>query len=550
MNSTEILLVSDFNVEPLARVMANTRGLEMLRARAAPFGQVYQQLARGSGSLFIWTRPEGVLPAFARAANFEEVDHALVLDEVDAFANAILTASSSNVVFVASWRSPTAGYGLLEWRPGLGLQHLVAAMNARLADCLEAASNVFLLDSSRWLRGVAKAESATMWYATKSPFVTEVLKNASEDVARACAALRGESRRLIVLDLDETLWGGVVGETGWQGLRLGGHDYIGEAFKDFQRALRGLSNRGVQLAIVSKNDEAVALEAIDEHPEMLIRRSDLAGWRINWNDKAGNVAALIDELNLGPKSVVFLDDSPAERDRVRQALPDVLVPDWPKSVVHYVDALRALDCFDTATLSKEDRARKSMYVADRVRREVKGGIGSLDEWLQKIGTCVTVVDLTNANIGRSAQLLNKTNQLNLSTRRLNEQELWEWVSDEERRLQVVSAADNFGDMGIVGLFSIERHGETAKLVDFVLSCRAMGRKIEEAMFYLALEHTKRMGAVRLEIEYLPTPRNGPTLAALAQAGVRPIANNRYELRIDDGYSLPSVVELRSPVATQ
>ena len=175
-----------------------------------------------------------------------------------------------------------------------------------------------------------------------------------------------------------------MGETGWHGIRLGGHDHVGEAFKSFQRELKALSNRGVQLAIVSKNDENVALDAIDQHPEMLLRRADFAGWRINWQDKAANIASLTAEINLGLDSVVFIDDNPAERDRVAGALPQVLVPAWPNDPTAYVAALRSLNCFQTASVGTEDRSRKSMYVAERERKEIRLAVDSTEEWLQRL----------------------------------------------------------------------------------------------------------------------------------------------------------------------
>ena len=290
-----------------------------------------------------------------------------MLDQVDAFAAAVLASSGSQNVFVASWILPPshAGYGLLDWRNGLGLRNLLARMNLRLVERLATANNIYLLDTNRWFAEATGAESTTMWYAAKVPYGTAVFQRAATDVARAMSAIGGESRRLIVLDLDNTLWGGVIGETGWSGIRIGGHDHVGEAFQAFQKELKALTNRGIQLALISKNDELVAMEAIDQHPEMLIRRSDLAAWRINWQDKATNMVALLEEINLGPKSVVFIDDNPAERDRVASMFPDILVPDWPTSPVAYVDALRRLSCFDTATISSEDRSRKAMYVAER-----------------------------------------------------------------------------------------------------------------------------------------------------------------------------------------
>mgnify|MGYP001228279329 CR=1 FL=1 len=549
MVAQSIFLISDFNVEPLARIMANLPDLAGIRVASAPYGQFYQSMDMAEGheflTKFLWSRPEGVIPSFAKALNYEEIDHEVVLKEVDDLAAAILASTDSQNVFVASWNLPPSqvGYGLLDWRPGLGLSNLLARMNLRLAEKLADKSNIYMLDSARWFADLTGSEATTMWYAAKVPYGNSILQRAAADVARALLTIGGNSRRLIVLDLDNTLWGGVVGEVTWEGIRLGGHDHTGEAFKAFQKELKALSNRGVQLALVSKNDEAVALEAIDRHPEMLIRRSDLAGWRINWQDKAANIAALLEEINLGPKSVVFIDDNPAERDRVGSMFPDILVPDWPKNPAAYVHALRRLACFDTATISSEDRARKAMYVAERERRAAREELGGIDDWLRKIGTRVTVRALGSDSLARATQLLNKTNQLNLSTRRLSDAEFSKWAAAPNRAVMVLSAADSFGDMGIVGLVSIEAEDGQGRLVDFILSCRAMGRRIEETMLYLAFEKLQQLGGERLAVDLLPTARNRPTLDVLVNSGIRRLGDSQFEIRVEDDYQAPETVEI-------
>lgn len=512
-------LISDFNADPLARYLRNALGGAEIAVDVAPYGQVYQTLSAAPdagnrwGSM-VWTRAEAVIPVFAEALNLQEVDAARCLKEVDVFAESLLNfAPSQKHNFVAAWVMPPdhRGYGMLDWQGDVGLANLLARMNLRLAERIAEARNIHLLDTARWLHAAPRAAAPKMWYAAKVPYVNAVFENAANDLTAAMLALEGRSRRILVIDLDNTLWGGVVGETGWEGIRLGGHDHVGEAFRDFQNALAALTNRGVQLAIVSKNDESVALEAIDRHPEMILRRGHFAGWRINWNDKAENIAALVNELNLGLASVVFIDDNPAERDRVRNALPEVLVPEWPVDPAAYASTLHSLNCFETAGLSAEDRGRTAMYAADRERREIGKTVTSGDEWLRRLDTRLQVHHAGKANIARVAQLFNKTNQLNLSTRRLTEQEILDWAGQTKHALLTVSAADRFGDMGLVGIVGLEVEGQKGQLVDFILSCRVMGRKVEETMYHLAAAEAVRLGATTLESRYLPTARNRPTL---------------------------------------
>ena len=511
-------LISDFNAKPLAQFLAAMSKLESVEVDVAPFGQVHQSLGIFSEHTdetgIIWTLPERIIPSFARAMSLEAVSHESCLAETRDFAEAVLNfALKRQYVFVASWALPPdfRGYGVLDWMPQIGLSNLIARMNLCLSDELSRAPNVHMLDVTRWFGGGMGVTSPKMWYAAKVPFSNAVFERAAKDCLAAIRAVKGQSRKLIVIDLDNTLWGGIIGETGWQGVRLGGLDHVGEAFKDFQSSLLALANRGIQLAIVSKNDEAVALEAIDLHPEMVLRRKHFAGWRINWSDKAANIASIVQELNLGLSSVVFIDDNPAERDRVAAALPDVMVPEWPIDPTAYVAALRALDCFDVAAITNEDRNRTAMYAAERERRAVMLGVDSVDTWLKQLETHLRIARVDSANIARVAQLFNKTNQLNLSTRRLSDSEILAWASSPKRSLIAVSASDKFGDMGLVGVMGVEVEASRGRLVDFILSCRVMGRRVEDAMLHVAASEVVRLGGNSLEAGYLPTARNRPTL---------------------------------------
>jgi FkbH-like protein len=544
MGDRVLRLIADFNVDPLAGYLSSNPSTD-IHIEVASFGQVYQLLASEVnkpvwGSL-IWTLPETSIPTFNQALNFVEINVGQCLDEVDALAQAILKYSvDKQYTFVANWVLPPGyrGYGPLEWRSDLGLSHLLARMNLRLSEQLSVAESIYVLDVNRWLQGIPQPAAPKMWYAAKVPFASKVFEATALDLLSALQASCGKSRRLLILDLDNTLWGGVVGETGWEGIRLGGHDHVGEAFRDFQRELKALSRRGIQLAIVSKNDEQVALDAIDKHPEMILRRDNFAAWRINWDDKAKNIISLVEELNLGINSVVFIDDNPAERERTRGAFPDLLVPEWPSDVAMYVTSLRALDCFDSLTISQEDRDRTAMYKAERARRNNKAIITSLDEWLFSLETKLYVSRVSKLNIVRVAQLFNKTNQLNLSTRRLSEAEILKWVKVDNHSMLAISVSDRFGDMGLVGIIGVEANSSKGRLVDFILSCRVMGRKVEETMIHLAVEALKNMGAASMMAHYLPTDRNRPSLYVFRVSGLKETAENIFEADCIKGFPKP------------
>jgi FkbH-like protein len=550
MAGERIVLIADFNADTFARYLEHT-ALPMAQVTVAPYGQVYQTLtASDPGSdatAIVWTQPHAVIDSFRRAREFEAADAEQAIVEVKAFAGAVAAfARRCRYVFVPTWTQPVwdRGYGVLDARPGLGLADLLARMNLALADALSTEASVFVLDAARWTAAAGgRAFSSKLWYASKNPFAPTVFEEAAADFAAALDGLAGRARRVVILDLDDVLWGGIVGEVGWEGITLGGHDHVGEAFVDFQRALKALTRRGIQLAIASKNDESVALEVLDRHPEMELRRDDFAAWRINWSDKGENVAAILRDLNLGADAAVFIDDSAIERARVVEALPGVLAPEWPADPARYREALRALRCFDAPLMTDEDRARTRMYAAERARQTTLSTATSAESWLQLLDIRITAEPLSEPNLDRAAQLMNKTNQMNMATRRLSKQELQDWAAAADHLLVTFRVADRFGDYGLTGVVGLAFDRGAAHLTDFLLSCRVMGRRVEEAMICVALESCRTRGASTLIAEFTPTPRNGPCLEFFARSGLERAGDHRFSWDLSRPFECPPAVSI-------
>ncbi|MBF0624640.1 MAG: HAD-IIIC family phosphatase [Magnetococcales bacterium] len=523
-------LVADFTVDTLAAMLRNDGAEPTLEVTIAPFGRVVPELmalasrdaadAPATDPVLVWTRPEGIIGIYHQALEGQPFEIPALLEEVDRFADQLLAvAARGSTVLMAAWTRPAhhRGLGLLDWQPGMGLRYALTAMNLRLAQRLAEHPGCHLLDTERWVSTAGpRSLNIKRWYLSKVWYAGEVFQIATAEIKAALATLQGCGRKLLILDLDNTLWGGVVGDDGMEGLVLGGHDPMGEAFVDFQRTIKALSRRGILLAVVSKNEETVALHAMDNHPEMVLRREDLAAWRINWQDKAANIRDLVAELNLGLQSCVFLDDSPFERARVRETLPEVLVPELPESPLLLVPMLEALTCFDPRSLTPEDRQRQQMYQAERHRRVAQGQSGDLHAWLHGLGMTVTALDLNAVDLARAAQLLNKTNQMNLITRRLAEAELLAWCREDQRHFWTFRIGDRFGDAGLSALVSVEIPGKgesVAHLVDFVVSCRVFERGVEESLlaFSVAWIRERYGHVVRLEARFLPTAKNLPCL---------------------------------------
>ncbi len=552
------LLISDFNLGNFANYLRHDEEVPEVEVDLAPYGQVAPLLidhgadcwAARPRFVVVWTRPQGVIGSFERLLSFREASLEQILSEVDSFSNFLLQLPDCvEAVFVPTWILPSheRGLGLLDLKSSQGVARVLSAMNLRLMENLETSPRVFVLNTQRWVEQVGKtAFHPKLWYLAKIPFANDVFLEAVKDFKAALRGLAGQSRKLILLDLDNTLWGGIVGEDGWQNLRLGGHDPIGEAFVDFQRHLKALTRRGVVLGIVSKNQEEVALEAMDRHREMVLRREDFAGWRINWQDKAENVVELAAELRLGLEAVVFIDDSPAERARVSRALPEVLVPDWPQDYLLYAGALRSLRCFDVPSLTGEDRQRARTYAAERQRVTRRTELSSVEEWLEDLDIRVQALPLGDDHLPRATQLLNRTNQMNLRTRRLTESELKGWARAGGRKVWTFRVSDKFGDSGLTGLVSLEAGDEGGEIVDFVLSCRVIGRKVEESMLHTVIAYARSAGLETVRARYFPTARNKPCLDFWRRSGFRPDESlDVFAWSTRDAYPVPECIQYSS-----
>jgi FkbH-like protein len=550
------LVISDFNVDAFTRFLANDPELPVFHTTAAPFGQVTQVLLNDDSECWktkhdfaiIWTQPGSVSRSFNLLLYYQQVSLESVLGEVDDFVSSLMNIRNKvDFLFVPMWVVPPfhRGFGMLDMKPGFGMTNVLMQMNLRLAELLNDQPNTYVLNTEKWVANSGKYSfNPKLWYMAKIPFGNDILQQAVKDIKSAVRGLTGHSKKLIVLDLDDTLWGGIVGEVGWEHLTLGGHDIVGEAYVDFQNALKSLVNRGILLTIVSKNDESVALEAIKNHPEMILTLEDFVGWRINWNDKAQNIVDLASDLNLDTESIVFIDDNPVEGARVKEALPEVFVPEWPDDKMLYKKALLSLSCFDAPSITTEDLARTQMYKIEQQRRSMKKEVSSVEAWLKTLGTRVKIEELNDVNISRTAQLLNKTNQLNLSTRRLNESELMVWARQGHHKLWTLRVSDKFGDMGLTGIVSLEVDANEGRIIDFVLSCRVMGRKIEQTMVYAVINYAKSIQLREIWAKYIPTPKNNPCLEYWKTSGFSyNKTDNTFHWEVGRNYSPPDPVQI-------
>lgn len=390
--------------------------------------------------------------------------------------------------------------------PAAAITRLNAALR-HAAD--EAGVHLLALDDRVSREGVRAWHDRVKWLRSKHE-VSPVAAPAYGDlVARLLGALQGRSAKCLVLDLDNTVWGGVIGDDGMEGIVLGQGNALGEAFSAVQRYALDLSRRGVILAVCSKNDEAVALAAFENHPDMVLRRGDIASFVANWDDKAQNLRRIAHELNIGLDSLVFVDDNPFERNLVREHLPDVAVPEIPDDDPAAVPQLLAdAGYFESLAITADDRSRTAHYRANQDRRRLAGEAVDLGHYLRSLQMSLGWRRFDRPGLARIVQLINKTNQFNLTTHRATDQDVLAVMDDPQAFGLQLRLADRLGDNGMIAVVIGRLTADHDCIIDtWLMSCRVLGRGVEAATLGLVVAEARGLGARRLVGEYRPTAKN-------------------------------------------
>ena len=356
--------------------------------------------------------------------------------------------------------------------------------------------------------------------------------------------------KCLVLDLDNTLWGGVLGEDGVDGIQLGG-DYPGKAYSYWQQALKQLAADGVILAVCSKNNETDVQEAWEKNPSMVLKREHFSAVRINWHDKATNMRELAQELNIGLDSMVFLDDNPDERELIRQMLPQVEVLEFPEKPYMLMPFFKELveKYFRIYAVTAEDRAKNKQYQANAMRKAEQSRFIDFDDYLYSLDLCIDVIPADEHNLPRIAQMTQKTNQFNLTTQRYTEDQVSKLI-DGGWHVYCMAVSDRFGDSGITGTMFMKPVDDTALYIDsLLLSCRILGKGIEEAFFKTVLNLMRLDGYRKVTASYLPTHKNGQTADFYDRMGMTCVrvddeGNKHYEMMLDSVFEIKNCYNIR------
>jgi len=368
---------------------------------------------------------------------------------------------------------------------------------------------VTILDLESLADGVGKNNwfDKPSYYLTKTGFRLDYLPEVIDLSTSLILALSGKTKKCLVLDLDNTLWGGVVGDEGWEGIQIDPNNAVGEAYRAFQSYILLLKERGVILAVCSKNDEAIAKEPFEKNDNMILKLSDIACFVANWEDKAGNIRRIAAELNIGTDSLVFFDDNPAEREIVRTYLPEVEVIETPTDPAEYVTALDEAFPFEWLQITKEDVSRSSSYTENKKREELLTSFVDYDEYLKALQMKGKVALLETNDVARFSQLINKSNQFNLRTQRYSEGEITEFMHDNNCRCLYAKLKDMFSEYGIISCVILRIKGNECFIDTWVMSCRVLKRGVEYLMFKRVLDIAKEVGCDCIKAEYLKTKKN-------------------------------------------
>jgi FkbH-like protein len=399
-------------------------------------------------------------------------------------------------------------FGNYELKVADSVGSIFTEINYRLAVKARETKNVLLNDVDFLAAAIGRAQwlDARMWNMAKTPCRLEHVPLLAQSLLDTMFAASGLIVKCVVLDLDNTLWGGVIGDDGLEGIALGEFDE-GEAFVGFQKFIRELKRRGIILAVVSKNEHANAVLPFREHPHMALKEEDISVFVANWDNKADNIRLIQKTLNIGFDSLVFLDDNPFERNIVREFLPEVVVPELPEDPSLYLQSLADLNLFETASFSEADLQRADQYREEAQRELTKTHFTDINDYLTSLAMEIRLERFNAFNLPRIAQLIQRSNQFNLMTRRYGEAACEAMMKDPSLAPLTLRLADKFGDYGLISVVILKHAGEDLEIDEYLMSCRVLQRGVESFTMNNIFAYAARLGAKRVTGHYLPTKKN-------------------------------------------
>jgi len=411
--------------------------------------------------------------------------------------------------------------GIIETKTDYSFHEMIEEINNALRNISKQNNSVYVYDFNNFISkfGEKNIFDYRQFYLGDIQIAFNFIPYLANALMGYIKPFSSKNKKCIVLDLDNTLWGGIVGEDGFDGIELG-HTSNGKAFVDFQKYLLSLWHQGIILAINSKNNYDDAMKVIQEHPNMILREKNFASIQINWNDKAQNLKQIASEINIGTNSMVFFDDDKINQERIKQEFPEVLTIELPKDSSQYSSILKEINDFNVLQQTDEDAKRGEMYAQQRERNELKQSISNIDDFLKQLNIQVKIKKSNEFLIPRISQLTLKTNQFNLTTKRYHEEEIRELTNNKNYEVGCAQVEDKFGDNGITGVYIVDKNEKNWIIDTFLLSCRIMGRGIEDAILSQILKDAKQNGVEEVRAKFIPTEKNKPSENFLSDFGFK------------------------------
>ena len=428
--------------------------------------------------------------------------------------------------------------GITETKSDFGFHEMIEELNRSLRNISKTHSSVYIYDFNHFVSkyGEKNIFDYRQFHVGDIQIALNFIPSFAYDLMSYIKPITGTNKKCIVLDLDNTLWGGIIGEDGFDGIELG-HSSNGKAFVDFQKELLSLWNHGIILAINSKNNFDDAIKVINEHPNMILREKNFASIQINWNDKAQNLKQIAEEINIGLNSIAFFDDDKINRERIKQEFPEVLTIEVPDDPSQFSLILKNLNDFNVLQRTDEDIKRGQMYAQQRERKELEKSISNLDDFLEQLDIKVKMKNSNEFLIPRISQLTLKTNQFNLTTRRYQEEEIRNFTNDHKFIVGCAQVLDKFGDNGITGVYIINKQDKIWSIDTFLLSCRIMGRGVENGILSQILIDAKHNGVEEIRANFIPTQKNKPAENFLPDFGFQKEGDN-WIYKLNNEIKLP------------
>ena len=441
-------------------------------------------------------------------------------------------------------------FGNLDLKVPQSFYSVVSTLNARIAAAARGRSGILMNDVEYIASLVGRRTffDDRYWDMWKSFCALEALPRVAQNIVDIAVGLTGRAIKCVICDLDNTLWGGVVGDDGVSGIKLNAHG-DGEAYYRLQLFLKELQRRGILLAVCSKNEESNAKAPFVEHPDSALKLNDFAAFIANWDDKAHNIRHIQKHLNIGFDSMVFLDDNPFERTLVRELIPEVLVPELPEDPSEYVRYLSELNLFEVASFSVEDLQRSEMYAREAERTQEAAGFASVEDFMRSLNMVLELARFDDFHLPRLAQLFQRSNQFNLTTRRHSEAALSAMMKSPDLIPLYAKLSDRLGDHGLIGIVVLEKSADELVILDWLMSCRVLARGVEQQMMNQVFALAKALNLTYVSGRYIPTAKNSMVRDVFARFGFRQLAGEpadgmtAWQLEADQYVEKPTFISL-------